>query len=951
MNSKEDIEFIINRARNWFNFKSFKGYDDFKIALIPFLDGFVKAFLPEAEELSEEEKEYILGRIKNDVPFKIPELSVTCAEEYIYKDKWLENSGIQFDYAERYFSYLRNIKGWGEDSIKILADDSFKVAQMLGNPCTNKIMHRKGLMIGDVQSGKTANYTAVLNRAVDVGFNVIVLLAGTTNTLREQTQKRIDFDLVGKTEIKKNEPVGVGCVNPKLNRIITATSAVSDYSKTIAKTQAATIQEGQTLLFVTKKNVSSLKAILEALKKSNNAIKVTDEKLNASLLIVDDEADNASVDTTNPDKDPTSINRNIRELLQMFARTSYLAVTATPFANIFIDDDMKREFGDDLFPSDFITVINRPELYVGAREFFGDVVIPDEYRKGNMPSTYSKACNETINDSEMDTTYKFKHKKELRVESFSDLPISMQTAIRYFIIVQQLMDDLPGVGKHRTMMINVSRFVAVQDNLFERIREWLNDKLVPQVKKNANSPENADNETSGEFYQLKKIWDKYDLETLSGKTWSEFSPKLLKHIKDIRVAVVNNGKKTKKEGCGLDYDAYPQGDRVIAVGGQCLSRGLTLEELVVSYFYRNSAAYDTLLQMGRWFGYRTAYLRYFKIWLSESSRRWYGLISEACDDLRNQVGMMNARKMTPSQFGLGVRHHPYSNLIVTAKNKMKNAKKADSTVITDLRCQLIETPRLYLDKEQNIQNDILVREFVAKMGFQKQDPDDNDGFLWKNVSKNEIIDFVSSFSSARLSLGFSVSDLTEYLKNSVEGDWDVGISQSRESSKSEELAAFDMGDVVKGCWPISRKYDVPEGEPILRVSKHSVRVGAGPVTKLGLTKDELKNLRKHYEETDEGAARWAQQKDGYKIYLQTSDAFSRNNILILYPLWLHNDITGERYNQSIDLPAVWAIGLGFVGKEPATKDSQCFHYIVNPVAVANGLGISGEIEEDDIEDD
>ncbi len=950
MNSKEDLDQIKALVAGMYSSKSYNGFDDFKKAAIDFMDKVVPAFLPHINKLSDEEKKFIINELKNDVPFSIPEYGATCAEEYIFNDKWLENSNVKFDYANRYFSYLKNIKRWLDDSIETLKKDSFDVTQMLGNPCTSKSMHRKGLMIGDVQSGKTANYTAVLNRAVDVGFNVIVLLAGTTTTLRKQTQERIDLELVGKTETKKNEVVGVGLINPKLNRISTATSVLSDYSKTIAKTQAATIQKGQTLLFVTKKNVSSLKAIIEALEKSNTAIKMPDDKLDASLLVIDDEADNASVDTRNPDKDPTSINKNIRELIQLFSRTSYLAVTATPFANIFIDDDMKKEFGDDLFPSDFITVTKRPPLYIGAREFFGDVAIPEEYLKGNMKRTYSGACNVDIKDSEMDSTYKFKHKKDVRVDDFSELPPSLQEAIRYFIIVQQLMDELPGVGKHRTMMINVSRFVDVQDNLFERIREWLCEKLVPQVRKNANYPDNGNSESSGEFHQLWKVWNDYDLETLSGMTWNEFAPKLLNHLSDVRVAVVNNGKKTTKEGFGLDYDACPLGDRVIAVGGQCLSRGLTLEGLVVSYFYRNSVAYDTLLQMGRWFGYRTAYLRYFKIWLAESSRRWYGMIAEACDDLRNQVEIMRLRHMTPSQFGLGVRHHPYSNLIVTAKNKMQNAKQLENTVITDLRCQLIETPRLLLDRKANIQNSILVKEFVSRIDIEKPKESDS-GKWWKNVEKQEIIDFVRKFSSSKLSLGFSVSDLTEYLENSVDGNWDVAISQSTESIR-KNLRQFEIGKTIKNCRPISRQYDIPEGEPILRVSKHSVRVGTGSVTKLGLSGEELKDLEESYKKTDVGAAYWAQKKNGYSIYLQTSETFKRNNILILYPLWLHHMDKDDCdvYNGD-DLPVVWAFGLGFTGNEPATKDSQCFHYVVNTVAVANGLGISGEIEEDDIEDD
>ena len=950
MRNKEDLDYILRNVSATYRANTYQDFDDFKEKAISFMDQFIPLFLPGSALLTAEEKEYIINEIKNSVPFCLPESSATCAEEYIYEDKWLENSDIKFDYTNRYLSYLSNEKGWKEESITPLKDDSFKVVQMLGNPCTDKIMHRKGLLIGDVQSGKTANYTAIMNRAVDVGFNVIVLLAGTTTSLRKQTQERIDLELVGRTEAKKNELVGVGKIAP-LNKIVTATSTLYDYSKSIAKTQAAQIQNGQTLLFVTKKNVSNLASIIEALGKSNIAIKKEGGLLDASLLVIDDEADNASVDTKKPDKDPTTINKNIRELLHMFARTSYLAVTATPFANIFIDDEMKKDFGDDLFPSDFITVTNRPNRYIGAREFFGEVKIPETDRKGNMPELYSDACNEIIEDSEMEDTYKFKHKKDVKIDDFSELPASMQEAIRYFIIVQQLMDRLPGVGIHRTMMINVSRFVDVQTNLYKRISEWLTNNLIPQIRKNANYPDNAKSEDSGEFHQLKLVWDEFDLETLSGLTWKEFSPELLIHLSDLRVAVVNNGKESQK-GNGLNYDANPNVDRVIAVGGQCLSRGLTLEGLVVSYFYRNSAAYDTLLQMGRWFGYRTAYLRYFKIWLSDASLRWYGMISEASDDLRHQVNLMRNLKMTPSQFGLGVRRHPYSNLIVTARNKMRYAKQSDETVITDLRCKLIETPRLFLEKTVNIKNAVLVRKFITEICAVGSKHDGYGGVYWKNVDKGKITDFIRQFSASKLSMGFSISDLSSYVKNIVEGDWDVGIAQSDDKEYKEYLISFDINNATYA--PISRQYDIPEGEDVIRVSKHNVRVGTGAVTRLGLDVKEYKQLEEIYKNNNE--AYWTTHKGGASVYLQEIGGFKRNNILILYPLWLHTKdkkttgTIGSIYNDE-DLPVVWAIGLGFVGDKPAEKAKQCFRYVVNPVAVAKGLGLSGELEEDDIDDD
>ena len=297
----------------------------------------------------------------------------------------------------------------------------------------------------------------------------------------------------------------------------------------------------------------------------------------------------------------------------------------------------------------------------------------------------------------------------------------MQEAIRYFIIVQQLMDRLPGVGIHRTMMINVSRFVDVQTNLYKRISEWLTNNLIPQIRKNANYPDNAKSEDSGEFHQLKLVWDEFDLETLSGLTWKEFSPELLIHLSDLRVAVVNNGKESQK-GNGLNYDANPNGDRVIAVGGQCLSRGLTLEGLVVSYFYRNSAAYDTLLQMGRWFGYRPHYDDLVKIWLSSKAIDWYGQITRATEELKAQIIEMRNEHRTPREFGLKVRQDPGS-LMVTARNKMRGAKPVRIPV--SVSGHLLETPRLKANPRKDHRHILNHCQFcrpdqvdaIAEMGF------------------------------------------------------------------------------------------------------------------------------------------------------------------------------------------------------------------------------------------
>lgn len=939
MNSKENLDYIEAVVRKAFESMHFDRNEDYENRMNSFLDSVVPCLpAPGIVPLTDEEKLYIFNRIQTSISFGLEE-SVSWVEEAVLDDKWLENSDVQFDYAKRYFRYLDANKHWQEESIEDLEKLSFDVIQMLGDPSSTGTLHRKGLLIGDVQSGKTANYTAILNRAIDVGYNVVILLAGTTSVLRTQTQRRIDCELVGKTEEQRSRIVGVGEI-ADLNRILTATSALFDYSKKTSRTQAALIQNGRTLLFVTKKNVSTLQSIADALEKSNTAIrKGVDGRLDASLLLVDDEADNASVDTSKPDRDPTAINRCIRRLLHMFARTGYLAVTATPFANIFIDDDLKSEFGDDIFPSDFISLASRPYEYVGAREFFGDVDVLNWKRKFGREISYADLCIREIPDSDMATTYTFKHKATLRVDSYDDLPASMKYAIRYFIIVQQLMDFLPGVETHRTMLVNVSRYVKVQENLFLRISEWLSDALAPQVRKYANRPQTADDVNTGEYHELKLIWDQEKLETMSGMTWDEFSPHLAKSVAQIRVAVVNNGT-ISKSGNGLDYDAHPNGDRVIAVGGQCLSRGLTLEGLVVSYFYRNSAAYDTLLQMGRWFGYRNAYIQYFRIWLSETSNEWYQLISDACEDLRSQVAMMKSQGMSPSQFGLAVRLHPCSGLVVTAANKMRGTVQSDRRIVTDLSGKLIESPRLYYDKGVNARNARHVEDFMEELAGTRSLIPGKGGFYWKEVDRDRIADFVRGFSSAKLNLGFRVSDLDNYIRKGSTEKWDVAIAQSGKTSTHP--VRFTIAGVNRTFADIGRSFDIVSGDvDVMRVSGHNVRIGTGPVTRLGLSDEDERKLAEEYD-----SATWEKGRNSASIYLRNRGEFKRNSILILYPLTLH-----DKNNAHADYgQLVWGIGLGFAGDHVVTSGSECFSYVLNPVAQMTEWDFTQE-EDDDVDEE
>lgn len=346
-----------------------------------------------------------------------------------------ENDGF---YWERYKTYLKVVKHWGVDVVNRLNKTSSDVMDDLGNPKDhNRPFQRRGLLLGDVQSGKTATYTAICNKASDAGYRVIIVLAGMMENLRVQTQERLDAEFVG-VESKytldkkadheiKNKPVGVGKIPPSNpdKRIACFTSVATDFNKATLRALGLSLRTlNGTALFVVKKNKSVLNNLYKWLMENNADYE--NVLIDLPLLLIDDEADNASVNTNSEERDPTAINKAIRNILNCFRQASYLGITATPFANIFIDPEAETdEAAKDLFPKDFLTVLPTPELYIGADKIFGNGDA-DNWEAEDVPTRcegiYGKAIIPIMNEEQEDY-FVFKHKKDLADELY-DIPYS-----------------------------------------------------------------------------------------------------------------------------------------------------------------------------------------------------------------------------------------------------------------------------------------------------------------------------------------------------------------------------------------------------------------------------------------------------------------------------------------------------------------------------------------------
>ena len=844
---------------------------------------------------------------------------------------WFPANIAEFDfyYWNRYKKYLEQQKGWGTAVTAKLDKVTNEIMDLLGNPNDrSKAFQRRGLLLGDVQSGKTANYTAICNKVADCGYKVIIVLAGMMENLRVQTQERLDAEFAGRQskysldpkadQQIKNKPVGVGIIPPvkQDNRISCFTSVSTDFNKVILKSNDLTLKNLKgTAIFVVKKNKSILNNLHNWLL-DNNADGFN--KIDLPLLLIDDEADNASVNTQSEDKDPTAINNAIRNILDSFYQASYLGITATPFANIFIDPCTNEGKPDDLFPRHFIYALPAPTNYIGADAIFG--CGDDEDWKIRHNALYGSTIINILNN-EMENYFRFKHNKNL-ADELTELPSSHYEAMMFFLLANAIRDIRGDRTDHRSMLVNVSRFTAVQNTIADLVNEWL-----VQVKSDLNNFANLSSERALEIRsikELKGVWDKHCLEQFADCKWEVFQQKYLyKAVAPIEVRAVNQNTGT----ASLNYFAYKEnGLRVIAVGGNSLSRGLTLEGLCVSYFYRNTMMYDTLLQMGRWFGYRKNYEDLFRIWMAEDAVDWYGYITDATNELKIEIERMRAQNQTPEEFGLKVRQDPNS-LIVTARNKMRTATLVSRPITVSGR--LIETPRLKNRKEILEENERICKKFIFNIEnlASRDEQEEQNAILWRDIPKKHIIELVRNFQSHPWHLAFQSSALSEYIEINDDMDlWDVAIPQG--SVKVLYVLSGSKQDI--SMCPEERA--IVEDEKMLKVSGTKVKVGSGCSTRIGLTKKQRDDAKAAFLKLH------PQKHPSDSTYLIKD----RKPILMIHVIKTKPE---KDHTLSEKCPShLFALGLGF----PDTgRKMKTANYMVNINELKNWV----EIEDEDYDDD
>jgi hypothetical protein len=856
--------------------------------------------------------------------------TLTSEEEHA---PWLDGRRAAIDpfYWTRYREFLlRN--GWPPLVAATLDRATDELLDLLGNPDDAGPWKRRGLVMGDVQSGKTATYAALVSKAADAGYRMVILLTGMLENVRRQTQERMDAafigfdssDFLGSAKLRHKRHIGVGLIDGRRDGVV-FTSREHDFRKNAASALNISLNAlNEPVLVVTKKNKAVLERLANWLRARN-----ADRRgfIDLPMLLVDDEADNASINTKKDPNETTAINKAIRDLLGLFERSSYVGFTATPFANIFIDPSSTDEMlGDDLFPRDFIHVLRPPENYVGMDRLFSDTDEEDETALGHPIRA--------VDDAE--DWLPGGHKKGHEPGS---LPESLLTALRCFLLASAVRDlraagGEPGKGGgiHRSMLVNVSRFTDVQNRVADALHLELEDIRRAVRLYGALTPDHAA-ARSPEIGALARAFE--DEFNDAGQPWPAVLEALHEAIAPVRVQPVNQSTGAKS----LEYGAVagPPGVRVIAVGGNSLSRGLTLEGLSTSYFLRDARAYDTLLQMGRWFGYRDGYRDLCRLWLTDEARGWYEHVADATGELRRDFARMKRRQATPREFGLRVRTHP-DTLLITARNKMATGMDVVVERGISLMGRGIESSRLYADKRRNEVNAGHIDRFLSALrdaGVPPETSPHGGALVWRNVPAAVVAAMLDEFLVHPLNFDFQGDAIAEFLRTrATPGDalstWTVALPTEGRLAEVTEIAALTGLGVTAG----RRKVKGGRDDGSLLVSGKSARVGGRPDLRHAFGKEEYDAL---------GAAGRATKEDDLREAM-------RSPLLVIYLLRGIEAAAPEMeetpYRDGLLLPA---LGMHFPGALDPDAPRHLVRYRLNRVAQRELLP-DEEAEDDDLAD-
>lgn len=529
--------------------------------------------------------------------------------------------------------YWPNLKGallgsLPDEAVQGVSNSAQRVVGLLRPPGAEQIRTR-GLVLGHVQSGKTTSFQSVAAMAVDAGYRFVIVLSGITENLRVQSQQRLDEQLVGDLS----------------NKWVRLTSVDSDFA---SQGNAAALMSNpqHRLLAVVKKNPARLRHLAEWIESAGDAA-----QRSCPILVIDDEADQASLDVGKQRR--STINGLIRRILGV-PKAAYVAYTATPFANVLINPSDV----EGLYPRHFIVPLSPGGGYYGPERLFGrDLVENIEGDEVDDPDDVIRY----VPEHDFESVQPPKGKGAVHTWEPALAP-SLRTAVLWFLLATAARRARGQVAAHSSMLVHTSMLADAHFKLQAVVQEF-----VGIVRSGVMTREES---MLGEF---RALWEEEKDKVAPGEGettvgWEDVEGLLPVVLAELQL-VSDNYLSTER----LIYTAGVPAT-VIAIGGNTLSRGLTLEGLVCSYFVRAASAYDTLLQMGRWFGYRRGYADLVRIWMSNELAGWFADLATVEAEIRHEIGRYELEGLTPSQLAVKVRTHPAMS--VTSAAKMAGAVRA-----------------------------------------------------------------------------------------------------------------------------------------------------------------------------------------------------------------------------------------------------------------------------------
>lgn len=664
-------------------------------------------------------------------------------------------------------------QGWTDDSVKDIENTTISILRKLRVETDSSI---KGLTIGHVQSGKTASMAALIAMSADWEFNLFIVLSGTIENLRKQTEERLMSDL--KTS-----------GNLSWERL----SQLSLKSGSSHKVSSLLLNNGsrERYLNVCLKNKTRLNDLIQWLKEDGKKLS------QMRILVIDDEADQGGINTNDVNDstaERTALNKAIVELVNIHANDgskplsmNYISYTATPYANF-----LNEASQESLFPHDFVAVLNPAKEYFGAKQIFG--LENNEYYRG-LPIVRKI----TKNDCNL---VKRIHKEE---ENF--LPQTLIDALHWFLLATSVM-RYRKYKKPISMLIHTSQ-KQTHHQIFENMinsyfRCMSKVQIIEECRKLYEQEKGKftkeDFEMEFELYPNKDYVKDYPpFEKIEDelKRLIRNYPSHINVLEESKRLVYHDGLHLCIDNCannGITEDlehvrlAYPDlkspnypapAPAFIIIGGSTLSRGLTIEGLVSTYFLRTTSQADTLLQMGRFFGYRKGYEMLPRIWLTTDTEAKFKFMATLEEELREDIETYILEGMDAKEYGPKVKNSPKLTwLRITAKNRMQSAEEVDLD-FSGTSSQTILFDDDVVIQRQNIE---VTERFLNCLG-EPNETRNSRGLYWTDIPFQKIIDeFFNKFKFNNQSEFSNMGAFNEwYQKNETEAgftNWNVVLSGS-----------------------------------------------------------------------------------------------------------------------------------------------------------------------------